>query len=131
MKKKKWMVLRVELEMRSRFLRLYEIKGPFDFGKLVEILPGRHIHFVRFDERKLVERLRSMGLSPRKASEILDDVRLLEGDVFATLNYLRQEVGLKNTRRFLEPLDTNDVVVDALAKWAAMWPVAPAKLRKK
>jgi hypothetical protein len=124
-------VFRVELEMRSRFLKLYEINDPYDFQKLVGILPDRHIQFVRFNERKLVERLRGMGFSPRKVWELLDDVRLLDGDVWATLNFLRTEVGLKNTRRFLEPLDTNEVVVDALEKWAAMWPEAPAKLNSQ
>ena len=122
-------VFRVELEMRSRFLRHYEIKDPYDFQKLVQILPRRHIQFVRFDEKKLVARLRGMGRKPRPIWEILDDVRLLEGDVWATLNYLRQEMGIKNARRLLDPLDTNDLVMDALKKWAALWPAAPAQLK--
>jgi len=129
--KKKSTVFRVELELRSRFLRLYEIRDLYDFGKLVEILPERHIHFVRFNQRKLVERLRGMGFSPKKVVEIMEDVALLEGDVWATLNYLRQELELKNTRRFLDPVDTNDQVLDALRAWAAMWPAAPKKLREK
>ena len=124
-------VFRVELEMRSRFLRHYKIKDPYDFGKLVQILPKRHIHFARLNEMRLFARLRGMGFSTRRLAEILDDVRLLDGDVWATLNYLRQEVGMKNSRRLLDPLDTNDVVVDALKKWAAMWPVAPTKLQTK
>jgi hypothetical protein len=78
-----------------------------------------------------VARLRGMGSKARPIWEILDDVRLLEGDVWATLNYLRQELAMKNTRRFLDPLDTNDLVLDALKKWAAMWPAAPKKLRKE
>jgi hypothetical protein len=128
---KKFKVLRVELELRSRFLRQYRINDPFDFGKLVEILPKGHIDFVRFNEQKLVKRLRSMGFSPRKVWEILDDVRLLEGDVWATLNFLHQELQLKNARRFTDRLDTNDAVVDALKQWAAMWPAGPKKLVKK
>jgi hypothetical protein len=124
-------VLRVELELRPRFLRHYEIKDPYDFGKLVGILPQRYIYFVRFNEKKLVARLRAMRFRARPIWEILDDVRLLEGDVWATLNYLRQELAMKNTRRFLDPLDTNDLVLDALKKWAAMWPAAPKKLRKE
>jgi integrase len=97
-------VLRVELELRPRFLRHYEIKDPYDFGKLVGILPQRYIYFVRFNEKKLVARLRAMRFRARPIWEILDDVRLLEGDVWTTLNYLRQELAMKNTRRFLEPL---------------------------
>jgi hypothetical protein len=124
-------VFRVELELRSRFLKLYEIKDLYDFGKIVEILPERHVHFVRLNENKLVARLRGMGFSPKKVWSILEDVALLEGDVWATLNYLRQELELKNTRRFLDPLDTNDAVLDALRKWAALWPADPKKLRAK
>jgi hypothetical protein len=128
---KNFRALRVELELRSRFLRHYEIRDPYDFRKLVQILLQRHIYFARFNEKKLVARLRGMGRRSRPVWEILDDIRLLEGDVWATLNYLRQELAMKNTRRLLDPLDTNDVVLDALKKWAAMWPVAPKKLRTK
>lgn len=124
-------VFRVELELRSRFLRHYKIKDPYDFGKLVGILPKRHIHFARFNEKRLVARLRGMRFSARRVAEILDDVRLLEGDAWATLNYLRRELALKNTRRFLDPLVTNDLVLDALKTWAAMWPAVPAKLKRK
>jgi hypothetical protein len=94
-------------------------------------LPGRHIHFVRFNERKLIARMRAMGFSAKRVGKILKDVALLQGDVWSTLNYLRQELAMKNTRRFLDPLDANDLVLDALKKWAAMWPAAPKKLRKK
>ena len=128
---KKSKVFRVELELRSRFLRHYEIKDPYDFRKLVGILPERHIHFARFNEKRLVARLRGMRFSARRVAEILEYARLLDGDVWATLNYLRQELAMKNTRRLLDPLETNDVVLGALQKWAAMWPAPPAKLKRK
>jgi hypothetical protein len=128
---KKSRVFRVELELRSRFLRHYKIKGPYDFGTLVGILPKRHIHFVRFNNKKLMGRLRCMGFGSKKVREVLEDVALLEGDVWSTLNYLRKELAMKNTRRLLDPLNTNDVVLDALKKWAAMWPTAPKKLRER
>ena len=128
---KKSNVLRVELEMRSRFLRHYKINDPYDFGKLVGILPQRHIHFVRLNQKKLAARLLRTRLRTRPMWEILDDVRLLDGDVWSTLNFLRQDVGIKNARRLLDPLDTNDVVLDALKKWAAQWPAAPASLKRK
>jgi hypothetical protein len=128
---KKSDVFRVELELRSRFLRQYGIKDPYDFGKLVGILPRRRIDFVRLNQKKLARRLLGMGRRSRPVWEILDDVRLLEGDVWATLNFLRLEVGMKNARRLLDPLDTNDAVLDALKKWAAMWPTAPKKLKTK
>lgn len=124
---KKSNVFRVELELRSRFLRHYKIRDPYDFGKLVQILPQRHIYFARFNEKKMVARLRGMGRRSRPVWEILHDVRLVEGDAWATLNYLRQELGMTNTRRLLDPLDTNDAVLDALKTWAAKWPLAPPK----
>jgi hypothetical protein len=129
--KKSSEVLRVEIEARSRFLKLYEIRDPYDFTKLVAILPGRHIKFVRINERKLLRRLQRMGFSAEKLSFILDDIKLLEGDVWAVLNYLHQELGLKNGRRLLDSLDVNDDVAAALKEWAAQWPAAPTKLRNK
>jgi hypothetical protein len=72
-----------------------------------------------------------MGRKPKPIWEILDDVRLLEGDVWATLNFLRQELAMKNARRLLDPLETNDAVLDALRAWSAMWPTTPAKLKGK
>jgi hypothetical protein len=123
-------VLRVELELRSRFLKQHKINDPYDFAKLVEILPGRHIKFVRINGQKLRNRLRGMDFSPEEMAAILEDVAMFEGDVWSTLHYLREAVEMKNSRRVLDPLDLNDVVLDALQKWAAMWPVAPKKLKK-
>jgi len=58
----------------------------------------------------------------------VEDIALLEGDVWPTLNYLRLEVGLKNARRLLVPLKTNRLIRDALKEWAAMWPTAPTRI---
>ena len=129
--KKRSEVLRVELEMRSRFLKHYKIRDPYDFTKLVEVLPERHIQFAKFNRKKLVERLRGMRFSSKRILEILEDVALLEGDVWATLNYLRQELALENARRLLHPLQVNEIVLAALKEWAAMWPAAPAKLNPR
>jgi hypothetical protein len=130
MKRKSEVRLRLEIEMRSRFLNHHKIRDPYDFAKLVELLPVRHIYFAKFNRKKLVQRLRGMRFNSKKIRRILEDIALLEGDVWATLNYLRLELALKNARRFLEPLDTNAVVLDALKKWAAMWPTVPTKLKR-
>jgi len=132
--KKRSEVLRVELELRSRFLKDYEIRDPYDFVKLVELLPEHHIHFAKFNRKKLVERLRGMGFSSKEIRRILEDIALLEGDVWATLNYLRQELALGNGRRLLDSLEVNNVVLAALKQWAAMWPAAPTapiRVRRK
>jgi hypothetical protein len=38
---------------------------------------------------------------------------------------------MANTRRLVDRLDTNDLVVHALNTWAAQWPAAPSKLPTK
>jgi hypothetical protein len=126
--KKEIQAFRVELEMRPRFLRYYRIKDPFDFHRLVQVLPGHHIYFGRFSEEKLVKRLRHMGFSERRRRNVLRMVAAMKGDLWPILNYLRQEVGLKNTRRLLESVPTNQVVLQALQEWAAKWPTLPRRL---
>jgi hypothetical protein len=129
--KREIQAFRVEIEMRPRFLRYYRIKDPFDFHKLVQILPRRHIYFGRFNEQKLISRLRRMRLSQKRQREVMAMVARMEGDLWPTLNYLRQEVHMKNTRRLLDPMPANKVVLEALETWAAQWPTAPTQLGKK
>jgi hypothetical protein len=128
--KRETQAFRVEIEMRPRFLRHYHIKDPFGFHKLVRILPRHHIYFARFNKQKLIRRLQHMGLSLRRQQEIVRMADAMEGDLWATLNYLREEVGMKNTRRLLDPMPTNKLVLEALETWAAQWPTAPTRLGK-
>jgi hypothetical protein len=125
------MPFRVELELRSRFLAHYGIKDPYDFEKLVEILPRRHIWFVRLNRRKLTNRLQRFGFSAEEIQAVLEFVASMGGDLWPTLNYLRQEVQMKNARRIVEPLDLNAELLRALKQWAAQWPRAPKKLGQK
>lgn len=119
-------MFRVELELRSRFLRHYEIHDPFDFHKLVSVLPEKHVQFVRLDWKRLTARLRRMGPGPSKIQQILQEIAPL--DVWSVLYYLRQEMEMKNTRRLVDPHELNQAMEEALKKWAAMWPTAPTKL---
>ena len=128
--KREIQAFRVELEMRPRFLRYYRINGPFDFHKLVKILPRHHVYFARFNKQKLIKRLQRMGLSQKRQREVVAMVEVMDGDLWATLNYLREEVQIKNTRRLLDPMPANKLVLEALETWAAQWPTAPTRLGK-
>jgi hypothetical protein len=122
---------RVEIEMHPRFLQYYRIKDPFDFHKVIGILPRRHIYFARLNKQKLIKRLQRMGLSQKRQREVVAMVEVMDGDLWATLNYLRQEVQLKNTRRLLDPMPANTLVLQALETWAAQWPAATTRLGGK
>jgi hypothetical protein len=125
------MPFRVELEMHPRFLNHYKIKGPYEFNKLVEILPGKHVLFVRLDRRKLTTRLRRLGFNAEERRAVLEVVTAMDGDLWPTLNYLREEVGMENARRLVEPVDMNGALLEALQKWAAIWPKPPKRLDHK
>lgn len=126
--KKELNALRVETELHSRFLRRYGITSPFDFFKLVDVLPLRHISFSRLDYGKIKSRLARMGFTAADQRKILTTLATMRGDLGESLAYLRRKVKLKNTQRFLIPLHMNAGIANALRKWAAMWPTAPAKL---
>ena len=121
---------RHELVLGSRFLRHYRIASPFDFGRLAGILPS-HISFHTFNGRKLVKRMKSMGISTRRHREILRFVASLDGDIWPILNYLRQDAGMANTRRLLDKHTMNDQALNALRIWAKQWPTAPTRLTAK
>lgn len=112
---------RVELMMRSRFLSRYEIMSVYDLHRFASLLPRHHVWFVRFDENRLIERLRRNRFSARKTIEIVRQVRTERRDLSAVLSYVRQDLGLKNTRRLMTPLKANELVVVALQEWAAKW----------
>jgi hypothetical protein len=120
---------RFEIVAGSRFLRHYRIASPFDFGRLAQILPS-HISFHTFNHRKLVKRMKSMGISAGRQREILRFVASMDGDIWPILNYLRQEVGIANTRRLLDQHAMNEQTLNALKVWAAQWPTAPTRLGK-
>ena len=119
---------RVEVEVHSRFLRQHRIGNTHSFRELVGLLPGRHILFARLNPQKLSSRLHSMGFSIKRRNEIVRTVEGMKSDLWAALHYLRREVRMANTRRLLEPLDTNQVVRESLRTWAERWPLIPLTL---
>lgn len=111
---------RVELEMRSRWLRQYGIATPFDFAQLVLLLPGRQIKFVRVDWNKIGTYLRDRGLSWRRIVRQAQN-RCRERGLSSAQRYLRRH-GVFNVYRFLVPIATNRRVRQALRKWSKEWP---------
>jgi hypothetical protein len=122
---------RVEFELRPRFLKYYGVRDVFGFQKLAGILPSRHISFGKLNEKKLIDRMNHMALSAKRRQRVLHTVALMSSDLWTSLNYLRDDVLLRNTRRLVDPLPINTTIADALRKWAAQWPTAPTRLGKK
>jgi hypothetical protein len=129
--KREIQAFRIEIEMRPRFLRHYHIQDLFDFHKLVRILPRHHIYFARFNKQKLIRRLQRTGSSQKRQQEVVAMIDAMAGNLWPTLNYLREEVQMKNTRRLLDPMPGNELVLQALETWAAQWPKEPTQLGKK
>lgn len=120
---------RVELRFRRQFLERCGVRDIFDFHRLSALLPRRHIIFGRLDHEKLTRWLDNDPNLARRKREILDQVHEQEHDLSGVLDYLRRDVGLKNVRRLLVPLQENKFVREALRDWAAIWPKAPHKLK--
>ena len=119
---------RVELRLRSQFLKHYGVRDVFDFPKFLELFPRHHIFFARLDKQRLIERLESNGISAADVSLVLHSVEQMESDLWMTLSYLRRVIGLKNVQRLLIPLKENTIVRDAIKKFAAEWPATPRRL---
>jgi hypothetical protein len=122
---------RVELQLNRKFLRRFDIKDIFDFGRLVSILPGNHILFADLDRTKMLKHLRSAGNWGRGLQQILERVEDREGDLLAECKVLRQRGAVRNTRRLLIPLTMNALVVKALKIWVAVWPKNPNRLEEE
>ena len=119
---------RVEFRVRRRFLENYGVTDIYDFRRFVDILPHRHIRFAQFDQQRLRNHLAKKGFNAARTRKTLQQVAEMGADLSATLKYLRDDVGLHNVTRFLVPLPENQLVTEALSKWAASWPSAPSRL---
>ena len=122
---------RVELEFHAPDLQRYGIADVFQFPKFAKLIPEHHIFFGRIDHPALLRRLVGEEYPEDQVREIRRKVKNLEWNLCAALNYLRKDVGLKNVRRILVPLDDmNRVVREALSKWGAEWRADSAQLRR-
>jgi hypothetical protein len=122
---------RVEIQFNGRFLRAHQIDTIFDFQKLAALLPDRHLYFAELNEQKLIQQLRLMHMDGRGVLAVLREVEHKKWHLCGLLKYLRQDVGMKNVRRLLDPLPVNDSVLTALEKWVSMWPKKPTPLGPK
>jgi hypothetical protein len=120
-------VHRVELELHRKFLRRNGIKDIFDFNRLVEIVPQRHILFAKLDKNIIVRHLKNAGHDRYEVRQILERVSEHD-DIYAQCAVLRKRGRLKNVRRALVPLHTNRLVRKAIKRWAAQWPKGPKRL---
>jgi len=114
--------LRLELEFHGRDLRHNHIDAVVDFPKFAQIIPGQHLFFGRIDENRLLPALRRNNLSAAEISAIRKRISELQWSLVHMLDFLRKEVGLRNTRRLLEPnRQLNRIVREALDAWALNW----------
>ena len=120
---------RLEVQLNWRFLRKHHIDTIFDLPRLAVLLPRRHIWFARLDEQRVIERLRQT-LSAKETLRILRRVNR-EPDLWSQLQVLRTEADLKNTRRLLVSLRTNQLVREAFKEWATQWPTSAPGLNDK
>jgi hypothetical protein len=116
---------RVELEFHSRWLRQHSIRDTFDFGKLPDLIVRRHIGFCRLNWAAIYRAIRGRCSNWRLA---LRNLQWQRHDLHSSLRFLRREVGLPNTHRFLIPLETS-LIGDAFSAWARHWPKCPFRLR--
>lgn len=115
-------VHRVELQLNRKFLRRFGINDVFDFQRLVSILPMNHIWFAEIDKEKMRHHLQMAGHWGRESRQILERVEDSSGDLMAQCGVLRKRGKLKNVRRLLVPLKTNQLVFRALKEWTMLWP---------
>lgn len=118
---------RIELELHAPWLRHHHIRDCFDFGRIPDLIMRRHIFFCRLDWVAVIRKIRRSVPNARLA---LRNLRWQQHDLHATLHFLRREVLLSNTHRFLVPLKLNDFAAIALKRWAAEWPKRAFSLEK-
>lgn len=124
-------VHRVELQLNRKFLHRYGIDDIFDFHRLTSVLPMNHIWFAEIDAEKMRHHLRMAGHWGREYRQILERVADGSGDLIAQCSVLRKRGRLKNVRRALIPRTENELVRDALKKWATQWPRVANRLEAK
>lgn len=112
---------RLELELRSRFLRRHKIKDPYDFETFAQLIPHDHIRFAKIDDLKLVALLRRRRFTADEILDVCREVNRRKKSIHAALSYLRRKVHITNARRVLTPLRTNQLVREGLEHWSALW----------
>lgn len=121
---------RVELQLQGAFLRLNRIRTERDLLRLVDLLPQRHIWFVRLSEQKLSHAMHERGFSKTRMTEIINEARANSGHLYEVLALLRRR-GLKNVQRLVVPVPATGSVRRALKVWTALWRISLAMYEEK
>ena len=109
---------RLEIEVHSSWLRRHQVLTLKDLRRLPTLLHPSHVKFVRIDWQRLRCHLRRRGLPARI---ILQQARARSKSIYAVIDYLRRQVGLVNTDRFLRLIPQDREIYSALMRWALQW----------
>jgi hypothetical protein len=109
---------RIEIELHSSWLRTQGLKTLEDLSKLPLLLSPGRIQLVEIDWDLLAVHLSRKGLG---TENIVGEAQSRAYSIHRALDFLRNEVGLQNVRRFLRPLRMNRTVRHALRTWAKSW----------
>lgn len=120
-------VFRIELQFNAAWFRRVGIRDCFDFWRIPELVLRRHILFCKLDWDALRHYIKKTLPNADRALELLE---WQPDDLHATLRFLRGELRLANTHRFLIPLALNHEVARALKHWADEWPTHVFSLDK-
>jgi len=108
--------LRIECAARSRFLRSNQINDLLDYPRLLTSIVPKYLMFASLDRQKVTKMFQRRGISAPRTAEINRALDARAGSLWETLRYLRKEVGLKNTRRFLIPMKALNGILAASAR---------------
>lgn len=109
---------RIEIELHSGWLRKQGLRNLVDLSELPVLLSPGRIQLVEIDWDLLTTHLSRKGLD---AENIVGEAQSRAYSIDRALEFLRNEVGLQNVRRFLRPVRINRTIRDALRTWAKSW----------
>lgn len=109
---------RIEIELHSGWLRKQGLRNLTDLSELPVLLSPGRFQFVEIDWDLLAVHVSRKGLD---ADNLVGQAQSRAYSIQRALEFLRNEVGLQNVRRFLRPLQMNRTVRQALRTWAESW----------
>lgn len=114
---------RVELELHSGWFLRNGVSKLEDLAYLPSLLFPRHFCLVAIDWQVLAAYISRKNRS--SVDQILAQCHERATPLHGLLAYLRDELGVKNVRRFLRPLRINDAIESAAFDWARRWKQTP------
>ena len=110
---------RAEIEAHSRWLLSRNVSNLEDLARLPALLLPKHLAFFNVNYQRLHAHLsrKDQSSADRIVAQCREHATLLHG----LLKFMREDVGLKNVRRFLQPLPLNEGIKRAAFEWAEEW----------